>query len=61
MKIMIDEKLALEGFSGGVNCCATVFGALAEYVGIDKTTAQRIASGFGGGIGCGSVCGCVRV
>ncbi|NLT39878.1 MAG: C_GCAxxG_C_C family protein [Clostridiales bacterium] len=56
---MANEAQAACEFSGGKNCSMTVFGALAEQVGLDKDTAERIAAGFGGGVGCGSVCGCV--
>ena len=56
---MLDEKIVLEKFLGGVNCCASVFGAFAEELGLSLETARKISTGFGSGIGCGNVCGAV--
>lgn len=53
---------ARELFEQGYNCAQSVFGAFAKECGIDRETAVRIASPFGGGIGrmrevCGAVSG----
>lgn len=49
-------------FEQGYNCAQSVFGAFAEECGLDRETAVRLASPFGGGIGrmrevCGAVSG----
>jgi len=51
-------------FSEGFNCAQAVFCAIAEQYGLDKETALKIASGFGGGMGrmqktCGAVTGAI--
>lgn len=56
------SKEAEARFLAGANCAQSVLGAFAETVGLDETTALRLASGFGGGIGrqrevCGAVSG----
>lgn len=56
---MLTEKDVLEGFSQGICCAMAVFGELAPDVGIDKETTQKIAAGFGSGMGYGNACGCV--
>lgn len=53
---------AKELFEQGYNCAQSVFGAFAEECGIDRETAVKLASPFGGGIGrmrevCGAVSG----
>lgn len=57
---------AVERFRAGLNCAQAVLEAFADDLGIDPDTAQRIACGFGGGIGrtggvCGAVTGAVMV
>jgi len=42
-----------------VNCAQTVFSLYAEDLGINKETALKIASGFGGGMACAETCGAV--
>jgi C_GCAxxG_C_C family probable redox protein len=45
-------------FNEGGNCSQAVLYAFAEELGLDETMAIKLASGFGGGIGCsGGVCG----
>ncbi len=47
-------------FAEGFNCAQAVFSAFAPALGLDETTALRIASPLGGGIGrSGNVCGAV--
>jgi len=54
--------IAVEYFNAGYNCSQAVFAAFADKYGIDKNTALRLASSFGGGIGrmrevCGAASG----
>ena len=56
---MTREEIAVESFAKGYNCAQSVFSAFSEEFGLDKTTALRIANGFGGGVRCGDVCGAV--
>ncbi len=56
------KETAMELFKEGYNCSQAVFAAFAEEVGIDRDTALRLASSFGGGFGrmrevCGTVSG----
>ena len=56
-----DEK-AVELFATGKNCAQAVFCAFAADFGIDESTAAKISSGLGGGVGrqrevCGAVTG----
>ena len=46
-------------FEQGFNCAQTVFSHFAGSLDLDEQTALRIASGFGGGMRRGNVCGCV--
>ena len=53
-------------FQGGCNCTQAVLSVFAGDFGLDNTTAIKIATGFGGGIGhsgetCGAVNGAVMV
>ncbi|MDR0917009.1 MAG: C-GCAxxG-C-C family protein [Oscillospiraceae bacterium] len=48
---------ALDLFSSGFNCAQAVFAAFAEDYGTDEETALRIATGFGGGVRRGEICG----
>ena len=51
-------EVAAARFAGKLNCAQAVFSAFAEQFGLDETTALRIASPLGGGIGrSGNVCG----
>jgi len=51
--------LAVARFAKGHSCAQAVFSAFAEPMGMDYTTAVKLTSGFGGGMGMGSVCGAV--
>ena len=56
------RELAMELFRGGMNCAQAAFVAFCEETGMDRETAMRISSSFGGGIGrlrevCGAVSG----
>jgi C_GCAxxG_C_C family probable redox protein len=46
-------------FGKGHSCAQAVFTAFAEQMGVDYRTAMNVASGFGGGMYSGSVCGTV--
>lgn len=47
-------------FAEGFNCAQAVFAAFAPALGLDETTALRLASPLGGGMGrSGNVCGAV--
>lgn len=51
---------AVASFKGGLNCSQALLTAFSEGLGLDSETAKRIASGFGGGMGCtGGPCGAV--
>ena len=51
---------AVDLFSKGANCAQSVLWAFAEDMGMDKETALRVATGFGGGMGrMAGVCGAV--
>ena len=45
------EALARANFLEGYNCAQAVLLAFAEDAGLEKDTALRLASSFGGGIG----------
>jgi C_GCAxxG_C_C family probable redox protein len=51
------SKLAISYTENSFNCAQAVFAAFAEDYGIDEETALRVASGFGGGVRRGEVCG----
>ena len=53
-----DKAVAI--FKEGINCSQAVISSFAEDFGIDKNTALKLASGFGGGMGrTGHRCGAV--
>lgn len=53
------EEEVLKCFSQGFDCSQVVLSSVAEELGIDDITAKKVASGFGGGMFCGSTCGAV--
>ena len=53
------QTAALEYFSNGYNCAQSVLAAFCEDCGFDTDAALRLASGFGGGMRCGEMCGAV--
>lgn len=53
------SESAVEKFKEGLNCSQCVLSAFSENLGLDKELALKIASGFGGGICQGEVCGAV--
>lgn len=51
-------KKAIQLFNSNYNCSQAVLAAFADKAGLDEASALKLASGFGGGIGCsGGVCG----
>lgn len=63
---MNKSEHAVEQFGSGLNCAQAVVGEYADELGVETETAQRIACGFGGGMGrsggtCGAVTGAIMV
>ena len=56
---MNKKEVALACMSKKYNCAQSVLFAFADDVGIDKDTALKAATCFGGGMRCGEVCGAV--
>jgi C_GCAxxG_C_C family probable redox protein len=51
---------AVECFNNGFSCSQAIFSTFCEEYGLDKTTALKIATSFGGGMGhTGETCGAV--
>lgn len=55
---MKKSQIAIENFKT-LNCAQSVLLSHAEELNLDKTTALRIALGFGGGMAMGETCGAV--
>jgi C_GCAxxG_C_C family probable redox protein len=63
---MSDVERAVNCFEQGFNCCQAVLSSYGSRFGLDRESALKIASGFGGGIGhlgesCGVVTGALMV
>lgn len=57
-KSVSEASEAVERFCNGCNCSQSVLSVYAEHYGLDQTTAMRIATGLGGGVGrMGGTCG----
>ena len=59
---MSDNRVeeAISSMQGGMSCSEAIFSVYGHHLGVDRDTCQKIASGFGGGIGStGIVCGAV--
>lgn len=52
-------RKAEELYLGGYNCCQSVVATFSDELGFDVDTALKIASGFGGGLKVGEVCGVI--
>ncbi|MBI5236814.1 MAG: C_GCAxxG_C_C family protein [Deltaproteobacteria bacterium] len=51
---------AVSSFKNGLNCSQALLSAYSEKLGLDKETALKLASCFGGGMGCaGETCGAI--
>jgi C_GCAxxG_C_C family probable redox protein len=57
----MNEKVekALKLHKSGFNCSQSVIGTFCSKYGMDEELAMKVASGFGGGMRCGEVCGVV--
>lgn len=51
--------LARQLHQQGYNCAQSVLIASEQYTELDPGIAQKVACGFGGGVRCGEICGCV--
>jgi C_GCAxxG_C_C family probable redox protein len=49
----------MEKILNDFNCCQKTFSSVADLLDLDEETILKIASGFGGGLQHGEVCGCV--
>jgi C_GCAxxG_C_C family probable redox protein len=63
---MSDVERAVSCFEQGFNCCQAVLSSYGPRFGLDRESALKIASGFGGGVGhlgesCGAVTGALMV
>jgi C_GCAxxG_C_C family probable redox protein len=57
---MCNPNCAVKCFNNGFNCAQAVLSTYSEQLGVDKTTALKIAGSFGGGMGhIGETCGAV--
>lgn len=55
---MLKSDEAVNIFSSGFNCAQAVLAAFCEPLGLNRPTALKAASGYGGGLGCqGEICG----
>ena len=59
MGLELDIEEIRNRFGNGICCAMSVFGELAELMGMDKETARKIASGFCGHYEHNNFCGCV--
>ena len=63
---MNELEKVINSFKGDFNCAQSIFGSFCTKYGLDKNTALRIATGFGGGMGrsqrtCGAITGSYMV
>jgi C_GCAxxG_C_C family probable redox protein len=63
---MTTGDIAVNKFNDGFNCSQSVIFSFADALGIDKETALKISTGFGGGMGrkqdvCGAISGAILV
>lgn len=56
---MTRDERAVAFHGQGLNCAQSVLLALEDYTGLSPEIAQKVASGFGGGVRSGEICGCV--
>ncbi len=56
---MSNVEEAVEVFKEGLSCSQAVLGAYCKQFGLDKKTAYKIGSGFGGGMHLDQTCGAV--
>ena len=63
---MSKSDCAVDCFNNGYNCSQAVFSTYCEQLGLDKTSALKVAGSFGGGMGhigetCGAVTGAIML
>ena len=56
---MTRSDTAVELFSSGFSCSQAVLAAYSDVCNIDRETALRLSSGFGGGVKSGEICGAI--
>jgi len=57
---MTKSREAVACFKGGFSCTQALLSSFSEELGMDRETACKVASGFGGGVGrTGNICGAV--
>ena len=56
---MNNVEKAVEVFKSGLSCSQAVLGAYCERFGLDRDTAYKVSSGFGGGMHLNQTCGAV--
>jgi C_GCAxxG_C_C family probable redox protein len=57
---MTKSSEAVACFKGGFSCTQALLSSFSEELGMDRETACKVASGFGGGVGrTGNICGAV--
>lgn len=57
---MTKSDAAVACFKGGFSCTQALLSTFSEELGMDRDTACKVASGFGGGVGrTGNICGAV--
>ncbi len=52
-------ELALKYHGMGMNCAQSLLLAFRDKTGMDEATCYGVASGFGGGVRCGGICGAI--
>ena len=53
------QETAVAYHTNGCNCAQSVLMALQTETGLDEDTTRRVATGFGGGVRCGEICGSI--
>lgn len=56
---MSNQDRARQLHKQGFNCAQSVLISSDAYTGLDAETARKVACGFGGGVRCGEICGCI--
>jgi len=56
---MSKTQFAIDTFNNNFNCAQAVLTAFSDELGLDKVTALKVSTCFGGGMRCGEVCGAV--
>ena len=59
MQNVLTQEKAMAGFGHGVECSQQICARFAAELGMELSTALRVAAAFGSGMGHGETCGCV--